>query len=65
MVQVTRRSILSGQETTKDLNITLEQLEKWDRGELGLIQQAFPHLSDGDREFLMTGITEKEWNEFL
>ena len=27
------------------------------------IQNAAPHLSDADREFLMTGITVEEWDE--
>lgn len=27
-----------------------------------LIQDAFPFLNDGEREFLLTGITPEEWN---
>jgi hypothetical protein len=28
-----------------------------------LIQNAFPNLSAGDREFIKTGITEESWEE--
>ena len=30
-----------------------------------LIQDAFPQLNDAEREFLMTGITEEEWNTHM
>lgn len=30
-----------------------------------LIQNAFPELSAGEREFLITGITPEEWNELF
>ncbi|WP_396189902.1 hypothetical protein [Flavobacterium sp.] len=29
------------------------------------MQDAFPHLSADDREFIMTGITAEEWNELF
>lgn len=29
------------------------------------IQSAFPQLNSAEREFLMTGITETEWNEIF
>ena len=31
----------------------------------GLIQDAFPFLSPGEREFLMTGITPEEWDSIF
>jgi len=47
-----------------DLPITQEQLDRWHNGQ-GLIQEVFPHLSKEQREFLMTGATQEEWdNEF-
>ncbi len=32
-------------------------------GNGGLIQQAFPGLSASEREFLLTGMSDDEWNE--
>jgi len=57
---VTRRSTLSGIERTRDLDITQEQAEAYSNG--AKIQDAFPHLSADDREFIMTGITADEWD---
>ena len=45
----------------RDLDITRDQLDKWQNGML--IQDAFPNLSPDDREFIMTGITEEEWDK--
>ncbi len=58
---VTRRNIFTGRERSLDLDVTQEQLERWNNGEL--IQNVFPHLSVDEREFLMTGIIGEEWNE--
>ena len=41
--------------------MTQEQLDAWQAG--GLIQNIMPDLSAGQREFLMTGITDEEWDE--
>jgi hypothetical protein len=46
-----------------ELPITVEQYQKWQNGEL--IQNAFPHLDDDQREFIMTGIMPYEWDEFF
>jgi len=43
-----------------DLPITQEQLDRWEAGEL--VQQVFDDLSDSQREFLISGIYEDEWN---
>jgi len=55
------RSILTGITHTRDIDVTPEQIHEWENG--GLIQDVLPHLSPDDREFLMTGITPKEWEE--
>jgi hypothetical protein len=57
---VTRRSTLSGIKRTRDLDITQEQAEAYEKG--AKVQHAFPHLSADDREFIMTGITADEWD---
>ncbi len=62
-MKVTRTSMASGITRTLDLPVTEEQLRRWEEGEFG--QRVFPHLSDDDREFIKTGITKEEWDEFL
>jgi hypothetical protein len=59
-MQFIRKSMLSGAVRTRDIDVTEEEYDRWRSGVL--IQRAMPHLSDVDREFIMTGITEEEWN---
>ena len=61
---IRRISILSGAETSRELPITPEQLALFESGQ-GLVQDIFPELSPGDREFLMTGTTEAEWDQYF
>lgn len=56
---ITRISPMTGQENTRDLDITQEQLWRWRNGTL--IQDAFPNLTWAEREFLKTGFTEEDW----
>ena len=58
-VLITRVSMLSGTIATLDLDVTSEQLESHRNGELA--QNAFPHLSPPEREFLISGVTPAEW----
>ena len=60
-MQIIRRSSLSGKMHTMDLPITQEELTRWDAGEL--VQNVFPYLTPSQREFLMTGVTEEEWED--
>jgi hypothetical protein len=60
-MEIKRTSELTGVERTLDIPVTMEQLEAWHNG--ALIQNAMPHLTPGQREFLMTGITVEEWDE--
>jgi len=66
-MQITMRSMVSGKHNTRDIAITQEEFDSIGNivlnGAPVLIQDAFPHLSDDDREFLMTGITPEEWDE--
>jgi len=62
-MEITRTSMYSGITRSRILDITEEQLEAYHNG--ALIQNAFPHLSDTDREFFMTGITRNEWIEMF
>jgi hypothetical protein len=53
----------TGEVRTLDLPVTEEQIAAYAAGEL--IQNAFPHLSAGEREFIKTGITDEEWDELF
>lgn len=58
---VTRLSPFSRTKNTIDLDITAEQLARYENGE-ELIQNIFPNLSPEHREFIKTGITPEEWD---
>ncbi len=57
---IERKSMVSGKVHAMDLDVTQEQMDAWSAGMY--IQDAMPQLSDGEREFLMTGITQEEWD---
>ena len=63
-MKVTKVSQLSGKEHTIDINITLNELTEIENRfhTKKLIQNIVPNLTMSEREFLMTGITEEEWN---
>lgn len=58
---ITRKSMLTGIVRTRDLDVNEEQLYRFERG--AMIQDAFPHLSATDREFILSGITDDEWDQ--
>jgi len=62
MLEVTKKSILSGKTNTMTLDITQEHLDMYEQVGGLLIQAVFPNLSAGEREFLISGITPEEWN---
>jgi hypothetical protein len=45
---------------TMELPVTMEQLSRYQRGGT-LIQDAFPHLTAEQREFIKTGLTPDDW----
>jgi hypothetical protein len=60
-MKITRESTLTGLTRTLDIDVTQEQFNRWQSG--SYIQDAMPHLSADDREFLISGITPDEWNK--
>ena len=62
-MKITRRSPVTKEYRTMDIDVTDEQLQMWADGML--IQQAMPHLTSSEREFIMTGCTDADWNEML
>ena len=57
---ITKKSSLTGAEHTMDIDVTLEQLWRIDN-RTDLVQRIVPHLPPAEREFLLTGITNEEW----
>lgn len=61
---ITRTSLLTGIERSMEIPVTQEELDNYvSSGQL--IQNALPHLTPAQREFIMTGITEEEWEQHL
>ena len=58
-MKITRKSPLTGNTATKEIDVTAAQIAAWERGELA--QNAFPDASPSEREFIMTGCTESDW----
>ena len=58
---ITRKSLISGNINSMSLPITEEQYTAWEQGTL--VQDAMPHLTPDEREFVMSGITPTEWAE--
>ena len=59
---ITRTSVF-GVERTKDLDITQEQYNAWQSGVYA--QDAFPNLNAGDREFIISGNTDEDWDKMF
>lgn len=61
---VRRKSSITGIIHTRDIPVNPEDLIAWERG-LGAIQDLMPYLNTVDREFILSGITEEEWNNIF
>lgn len=61
---IKRTSFISGIEHELDLDVTEQQLERYESGQ-GLIQDIFDNLPPWDREFIKTGITRDEWDDMF
>ena len=64
MVTVTRTSPFSRKVNTMTFNVSQDEfnaaLARYEAG--ALLQNAFPMLDAGEREFIKTGITPQEWD---
>lgn len=56
-------SPLTGEENSMEIDVTQEQIEKWQNGTL--IQNAMPRLSSAEREFIKTGYTQEDWDKIF
>lgn len=63
-MKITRRSAFTGRLHTREIAVTGEQLDRL-ASTSEPIQKVLPHLSSADREFLITGATEQEWQVFV
>lgn len=57
---ITRKSIMTGKETTQVMRLRLDDYIRWQAG--SNIQDCMPYLTPDQREFMMTGITAEEWD---
>ena len=60
MMNVTRKSVLTGKTRTRIISVKPEDLALYEGGAVS-IAEAMPYLNPQDREFIMVGITNKEW----
>ena len=57
----TRTSVVSGKTRLKWISVHPSDLRAYEGGKS--VQNAFPYLSLDEREFLISGITQEEWDE--
>jgi len=62
-MKIKRTSPVSGITRNLDINVTKEQIVRWEAG--ALIQDVMGHLSASDREYIVTGITDDEWQRMF
>lgn len=62
-MRIAKRSVITGRENIMDLDVTMEQIKEWQAG--ALVQDVFPHLTEQEREFLISGTTQAEWDEYI
>lgn len=62
---IKRKSPYSGKEFKMDIDVTEQQLTDFYENKLGLIHNAFPHLSADEYEFILTGIHPAEWEKLF
>jgi hypothetical protein len=61
---VIRKSQYSGNIYTMDMDVTPEQISRYEKGGI-LLQEAFPQLNADEREFIKSGMTALEWEELF
>lgn len=60
LVTFEKRSPFSGDLHSMTMLVRPDDYHRWKSGR-ALIQNAMPYLTNGEREFLITGITPDEW----
>lgn len=62
---VTCINMVTSKPVTMTLPIDPTMLIEWHNSKTLKIQDAFPHLTSAQREFLLTGMSEEEWNDLF
>jgi len=62
-MRITRTDPITGKENTIQIPVTDAQLGEWRGGRN--IQDAMSHLTDDQREFIMTGIMPDTWEDIF
>ena len=60
---ITRPHPFTGEDNQMDLDVTQDQLNSWLKGEY--IQNAMPHLTADEREFLISGLLPGEFDDLM
>lgn len=61
---ITRIDPFTQKENSQEINVTEQQLDQWRNGGRN-IQDVMRHLTDDEREFIMTGIMPDSWDELF
>lgn len=61
--ELSKVSLFTNRLNTVIIEMEIEDFYKWQKG--ALIQEVLPYLSPSEREFLMTGSTDDEWDEIF
>ena len=65
-MQVTRRSPLTGNINTLEVNVTQEQMQEFQsEGRQRLVQEIFCDATAPEREFILTGYTPQDWEQIF
>jgi hypothetical protein len=59
---IKRKSAITGITRSKDIPVDPNSLVEYEMG-YASINEAMPYLTDADREFILSGIVEGEWEE--
>jgi hypothetical protein len=60
-MQIKRKSVITGIERVRDIPVDPEDMMSWEKG-YGSIHDVMPYLNEQDREFILSGITQEEWD---
>jgi hypothetical protein len=64
-MKITRRSPMTGAVNTMEMEITPEEMARWERPDRPLILHCFPNLTPTEREFIMTRYTQEDWDKMF
>ena len=63
-MQIARKSPFTGKVNTMEISVTEEQMEEVSSGRW-LIQDILHNLTADEREFIMTGYTQEDWDNMF